>query len=73
MTNPEAEKFKNGTYKKPIIKKEDFFKGGFYIMCKRLHQALHPFPGTYKEFLSRTDEVTYSVAVGIMWDYIELV
>ncbi|MCL2603937.1 MAG: hypothetical protein FWD90_05620 [Defluviitaleaceae bacterium] len=75
MTYPIAEKFKLGTYEKPSLKREEFYKGGYHAMKKRLQEALHPFPGAYAEYLSRSEseDMEYSDAVGIMWEYVELV
>jgi len=70
MTYPIAEQFKQNILKKPLLKKDEFYKGGYHTMLKRLRQNLLPFPGAYNEFLSRSENLTYAEAVGLMWDYV---
>ena len=72
MKSPIADKFRNGELKKPITKKEEFFKGGFFAMRDRLKIALQPFPGAFTEFKTRAEDLTISGASIIIFDYIEI-
>jgi len=67
---PIAEKFNNGTYKKPLVQRGEFFKGGVFQMQKRLQRALHPFPGAYDEFVRRTEDLSQAEIINTMWDYV---
>lgn len=68
-----AEKFKTGELTKPSCKKAEFYKGGIYNMINRLRVALRPYPGAFTEYTKRTEDLSYSEAIGIMWDYVRIV
>jgi hypothetical protein len=72
MSYPTAEGFRTGKIKKPVYKKEEFYKGGFHEMGKRVKNSLKAFPGAYDEFLLRSEGMEYSDIVGLMWEYITL-
>jgi len=72
MTYPIAEKFANGTYVKPIVKKKEFYKGGMFPLERRFHRAIAQFPGAYEEFQARTEGMANYNVIGTMWDYIAL-
>ena len=72
LQHPIAERFKNGEMAKPTFKKEEFYIGGFFAMEKRVKSALSPFPGAYKEFSSRTEDMEYAAAVAVMRDYVSV-
>ena len=72
MTYPIAEKFKNKTYIKPTVKKTEFYKGGLLAMEQRFKLSLLPFPGAFKEFSERTQDLESPFIVGIMWEYVRL-
>lgn len=73
VKDPVAQKFANNEYVKPIFKKEEFYKGGFFAMKKRLQSALITFPNAYLEFERRTDELPIADSIAIMRDYIQVV
>jgi len=70
---PIAEKFKDGTYIKPICKNSEFFKGGFLAMQKRFGVVVSPFRGAFNEYKKRADGEPLHIASEIMRDYIQLV
>jgi len=72
MTYPIAEKFQDGTYIKPIVLKNEFYKGGMLAMERRLRSAMVPFRGAYEEWKGRVDGKPNWEFVGIMWDYVAL-
>jgi len=72
LKSPIAEKFKSGELQKPLQKKEEFFKGGYFGMKERMKIALKPFPNAYSEFISRADNLTISESSIIMFEYIAI-
>jgi hypothetical protein len=70
---PIAEQFRNGTFVKPIQKKEEFYIGGLFAMQRRLEKALAPFRGAYQEYVRRTDDLPNYHVVAAMWDYVKIV
>jgi len=72
MGYPIAEKFANGTFIKPIVKKKEFYKGGMFALEKRFHRAIVQFNGAYEEFCARTDGMANYNIIGTMWDYVSL-
>lgn len=72
MEYPIAQKFKNGEYKKPVLSKDVFYKGGITAMVKKFKSAVIPFDGTYSEFVKRTEDCATADVVYTMWDYIRV-
>jgi len=72
MTYPIAEKFKDGTFTKPTLKKNEFYKGGLFAMQERLQKSLLPFPGAFREFTERAKDLEDAFIISKMWDYIRL-
>ena len=72
MNYPIAEQFEQKSLMKPLLKKGEFYKGGYYAMQKHLRKCLLPFPGAYAEFLSRSENLDYPEVIGLMWEYIRL-
>jgi len=69
---PMADKFNAGNLTKPVLRKGEFYSGGFFAMKKRVEAALFPFPGAYAEFASRTENLSVADAALVMFDYIEV-
>lgn len=61
-----------GTFAKPLVKKEEFFKGGVRGMQLRFKTVLAPFNGAYGEFLKRTDGCNNVDTIITMWDYVRV-
>ena len=72
MEHPIAQKFADGTYTKPIVKKIEFYKGGMFALERRFHRAVAPFLGAYEEFQARTEGMANYNIIGVMWDYVAL-
>ena len=68
--HPIAYKFNIGELEKPTVRKQEFFRGGFFAMEKNLKTALKPYHGAFAEYSSRTEDLPLSNAIGIMWDYV---
>ena len=72
MQYPMAYKFRIGEYAKPVLKKEEFYKGGIFAMKTRLKAALRPFPGAFIEYTFRTEDLSNPDSIAIMWEYIRI-
>ena len=70
---PIAEKFKDGTYMKPVCKNTEFFIGGFHVVKKRFYVAVSKYRGARIEYDKRTEDKPLHIAYEIMRDYIDLV